>query len=260
MTQLRPGGEPYLHLGDDTGCLLVHGLTATPGVLQELGQHLSTQGRTVHGVRLFGHATRVQDLERAHYRDWLASVEDGWSLLRPHCRQLYLIGHSLGGSLCLTLANELNASGIVSISALDRMPFPSWARWFRWLRIVIRRVPKSRRDDWHDPTAAGRYLAYDSYPVNAAFQFYDLLQIMQRQLAQIRTPVLFIQPPDDRMTGPRAMSRLYGAVGSLDKEMLRLEGSNHIAPMDAARQDLFAAVSNFIERIHAGSRVKAVSA
>jgi hypothetical protein len=30
--------------------------------------------------------------------------------------------------------------------------------------------------------------------------------------------------------------------------------------MDAARQDLFAAVSNFIERIHAGSRVKAVSA
>jgi len=252
VSQFLPGGEPFLHAGDDIGCLLIHGLTATPDVMRQLGDHLGGQGRTVVGVRLFGHATRVDDLQRAHFRDWLASVEDGWALLQASCRHRFLIGHSLGGSISLTLAAELEASGVVAISALDRLPYHRWLGLLRPLRYVLPRVPKSKRDDWHSKEAARRYIAYPSYPTNAVLQFRNLLEVMNARLPTVEVPLLFVQPPDDRMTGPGAMGRLYQAVSSQHKEMLMIEGSNHIVPMDAARQVLFEAVAAFIERVVAG--------
>ena len=47
-----------------------------------MGEYLSAQGYPSLGVRLAGHATRPEDMIRSRYTDWMASVEDGYHLLR----------------------------------------------------------------------------------------------------------------------------------------------------------------------------------
>ncbi len=70
-----------------------------------LGEYLNQQGYTVCGMRLAGHATRLTDMVRARWRDWLLSVEDGYNLLRSCTDQVFLLGLSMGGVLSLTAAD-----------------------------------------------------------------------------------------------------------------------------------------------------------
>ena len=61
--------QSYFFSGNETGCLLIHGFTSTPAELRELGELLHKVGYTVLGVRLSGHGTTVEDLEKSNYKD-----------------------------------------------------------------------------------------------------------------------------------------------------------------------------------------------
>ena len=111
-----PKAEPFFFPGGPTGCLLVHGFTATPQVMRNLGEYLNKQGFTVMGVRLAGHATSIEDMIRSRYADWLASVEEGWHLLQGITERVFLMGHSMGGSLSLILAARFPVAGVVGMS------------------------------------------------------------------------------------------------------------------------------------------------
>jgi len=97
--------DPFLWRASDLGCLLVHGFTGTPYEMRFLGERLYAAGYTVSAVRLAGHATRVEDLERCRWRDWYGSVERGLDDLAAHCSVVVAIGLSLGSLLTLRLAH-----------------------------------------------------------------------------------------------------------------------------------------------------------
>ena len=88
-----------------------------------MGEYLSKKGFTVLGVRLAGHATYPEDMRRSSWRDWIASVEDGITLLRGVCPQtVYTIGLSMGGALSLIAASRYPIDGAVAISTPYDMP------------------------------------------------------------------------------------------------------------------------------------------
>ena len=62
MRLLLPGGEPFFLPGGSTGCLLIHGFTASPQEMRRLGEHLAGEGHTVLGLRLPGHASTPPDM------------------------------------------------------------------------------------------------------------------------------------------------------------------------------------------------------
>jgi carboxylesterase len=66
---LIPRGEPFFYKGGTTGCLLVHGFTGTPDEMRPLGKHLSDNGFTALGIRLFAHSTKPADMTRARWQD-----------------------------------------------------------------------------------------------------------------------------------------------------------------------------------------------
>src|SRR5258708_1634406 len=61
--------------GDSNGCLLIHGLTGTPGEMRFLGERLHAAGFTVSGIVLAGHRTTVEDLKTKKWQDWYRSVK-----------------------------------------------------------------------------------------------------------------------------------------------------------------------------------------
>ena len=103
-----------------------------------MGEYLNCQGYTVCGIRLAGHATRLKDMVRSRWQDWLLSVEDGIDLLRACTDHTFLLGLSMGGILSLTAAARFKVRGVVAMSTpfdLPATPLPRWVfhvmSWFK---------------------------------------------------------------------------------------------------------------------------------
>ncbi len=83
----HPTAEPFFFPGKGEkariGCLVTHGFTGAPKEMRWMGEYLNRQGYTVCGIRLAGHATRLKDMVRSRWQDWLLSVEDGTTCCGP---------------------------------------------------------------------------------------------------------------------------------------------------------------------------------
>jgi carboxylesterase len=149
------GAEPYFLKGDSTGCLVLHGLAASPAETRWLGNYLAAQGHTVHGVRTAGHGTEYRTLARMTWRDWYASVIDGYHLLRPNCEKVIVVGHSSGGALGLMLASDerFQIDALAVLAAPVQFLSRAVART-RWLKYIIPFVDLSDKSTLGDTIRA----------------------------------------------------------------------------------------------------------
>jgi carboxylesterase len=248
MKLIQPGGEPFLFPGSSVGCLLVHGFTGAPREMLDLGVHLAEQGYTVHGVRLFAHGTQVDDMLRARWRDWLASVEDGYHLLHRHCDRIVIMGLSMGGMLSLIFASRFPVSGVVAMSTPYAMPADWRLRFIRFFSLFIRHVAKGE-SDWVDPTAEEDHFDYPYYPTPSVAELRDLVGVLHTALPLIKVPTLVIHSKNDGSVPPQDAEKIFQALGSEDKILEWVLRSGHVITRDAERQRVFALATEFVSKL-----------
>jgi carboxylesterase len=256
MPQIIPTAEPFFFPGQGqnarTGCLVTHGFTGAPKEVRWLGEYLNRQGYTVCGMRVAGHATRPVDMVRSRWRDWLLSVEDGYDLLRSSCKQICLLGLSMGGVLSLTAAAQLPVSGVVAMStpySLLGLSFPLWvARLFSLFKPYMPKgkVPGS---GWFDPAAYAQHVSYPLNPVRSAVELKLLIDQMHAALPKVSAPVLLIHSRDDDYVVKDSMEHIYTSLGSSDKQMLWVSGGGHVITEEPTRETVFQAAASFVERV-----------
>jgi carboxylesterase len=244
-------GEPFFIKGGKTGCILIHGTTGTPKEMRWFGEHLASDGHTVLGCRLFGHATDQKDLRRVRWHDWLTSAEDAYHILSGVCDSIFLAGVSLGGLLSLVLASRFPVSGIIPCSTPYSMPIKI-AVLLRpiipLIELVWHYFPKGD-PDWYDIELHKDHLEYPAYPLRLATEFISLLEEMWRVLPEITAPALIVHSRNDDTVPTQDAETIYNRIGSEDKQLLWLEKSGHNVTRDSDREKLFNATSEFIRRI-----------
>lgn len=242
-----PTAEPFFFPGNEIGCLLVHGFTGTPKEMRWMGEYLAEQGYSVHGVRLAGHATKMEDLKREIWQDWVASVEDGYHLLRGNCKVVFVIGLSMGGVLALYFATQFPVSGVVAMSTPYKLPSDPRSRLQRPLSKIIRTIAKGP-PDWHNQDAAEDHIDYPAYPTKGIIQLDALLAKFRRTLCDVKVPVLLIHSHKDQGVAPENLNHIYDALGSKEKSTLWLENSGHVITREPERETVFRTVAEFIEQ------------
>ena len=258
MKQIITTAEPFFFPGKagKTGCLLIHGFTGTPKEMRWMGEYLSAQGYPALGVRLSGHATRPEDMTRSRYTDWLASVEDGYALLRAFTDRVILIGLSMGGVLALLSSTRLDVRAAVGISTPYQLPqdprlkFVNQLSWFRPF------IPKSNLppgSGWFDKEAWKDHISYPENPMRSIGELERLLKEMRRALPLVRVPVLLIHSKDDGYVLPENADKVFAALGTTDKHKIYVTHSGHVATRDAARGQVFEEALRFIQRVEAQS-------
>lgn len=247
--KIIPTAEPFFFPGNDTGCLLIHGFTGAPKEMRWLGEYLAEQGFTVLGVRLFGHATRPEDMQRARWQDWVASVEDGYHLLQGCSRRIFLLGLSMGGMLSLYCASYLPVAGVVAMSTPHHLPDDPRLRIIPLLSLVMPFNPKGP-DDWHDPSVAADHVCYPVDPTRSYAELNALAGQMQAALPQVKAPTLLIYSQEDQTVRreDRHMELIAAALGSPEIKQLWIENSGHVITCDASRQQVFQAAADFIRQ------------
>jgi carboxylesterase len=242
------GGAPFLLPGGKTGCLLVHGFTASPQEMRYLGERLSEHGFTVLGIRLFGHATNVGDLNRARWWDWIASLEDGIHILRGMCDKVALAGLSLGGALSLTSSASEQIDAVVAMATPFRLP-PDLR--LRWLKPILRPLsifmPTYHKGipDWNDPTLLEERVDYSEYAVRAVEEVRKLLSIMRSKVEDITAPVLLIHSRRDVMVPATDMDEIFQRLRT-DKHREWVDQGGHNIVCDADRHAVADLTADFI--------------
>ena len=255
MPQTIPTAEPFFFLGDSSkpACLLIHGFTGTPKEMRWMGEYLNRQGYTCLGVRLSGHATNPEDMIRSRYTDWMASVEDGYHLLRGGTDKVFLVGLSMGGVLSLLMSTKLDVMGVIAMSTPSRLPtdYPIWL--LKLISLVMRYRPKTKEppgSGWFDKSAYAEHISYSENPVRSSAELKKLILEMHAALPRVNVPVLLMHSKDETYIVPEHMEQIYmELVNALDKTKLYIAGSGHVLPRDAARDEVFKSALEFILRV-----------
>lgn len=257
MAQIIPTTEPFLLLGDFSkpACLLIHGFTGAPKEMRGMGEYLQQRGYTCLGVRLAGHATDPEDMVRARWTDWTASVEDGYSLLRSLTLtgDIFLAGLSMGGVLSLLMSTRLDVRGVVAMSTPARLPddHPLW--FIQLLSLFVKYRPKTDEgpgSGWFDQTAWQDHISYPQNPVRSAVELKKSILAMRAALPKVSVPVLLMHAKDETYVAPADMETIFAElVNTPDKTKLYIEGSGHVLTRDAARQQVFQSAAEFIHRV-----------
>jgi carboxylesterase len=246
------GGEPFLLPGGPFGCLLLHDLINTPHEVRGLGFQLNEAGFSVLGVRLFGHATHHSDLKRTSHLDWIASMEDGFSILDHQCDKVAVIGFSMGGALALIAGARLHADGVVAISTPFSLPTYTSLNWPPSLLPILRFLSPIFRNKLK-PTYADQ-LAYPVFPSRVIPEIADLLSQMHRLLPHISVPTLLIHSDIDPGVPPYSGDRILERLGTKKVKILKIHRGEDATILETERERMTTAIITFVANL-SGSRL-----
>lgn len=193
--------------------LLVHGFTATPWEMRALANALQAGGYWALAVRLPGHGTSSEDLATRSYREWLATVEAGYSLLQELAQPVFGIGLSTGGLLLAHLAAQRPLAGLILLSPFLRLahPLAPLAGLLRFWRPYQER-PLAAADEGH---------YYRRRPLAGIVQLRRLARAVKKRLPQLDLPVLAVAAEGDRTVDVASGLELFRRLGSSRKEYHR---------------------------------------
>jgi carboxylesterase len=243
-------GDPFDLVGDGAiGAVLVHGFTGTPYEMHYLGEQLARAGVTVHGLRLPGHGTTIEDLDRTTWKDWTCAVEDAFDSLRLVCGRVALVGQSLGGLLSLHLAAHRP-----EVAAVASLATPLWlgglgakvAEWAARGALRWPAIPKLRRTDVCDPRVRRENPCYEAIPTRALGELARFMKLVSGELEAIRAPVLVLHGNKDH-TAPVACAAKIAARARAVRTRI-LPRSYHLIAADVERDIVAAEVVDFIRR------------
>lgn len=246
MSDLHRYAKPFFHVGNDEGCLLIHGFTGTPSHMRLLGEKLKNEGYTVNSILLKGHGTCVEDMNRYNWKDWMQDAVDGYERLQKKCSKVYVIGLSMGGVLSLLLAQQYNVEKVISIAT----PVVIYDRWARLAPIVKYFMPykKWKTSKKQEEKDSEYKIAYSSLPVGSVANLTKLMKKSKKNLSKITCPTLIIQSHMDQTVKPISAQNIYDKISSKQKEILWLKNSKHVCTLGPEREILHDKICEFLKK------------
>lgn len=238
------------------GCLVIHGLTGTPGTVAVLHDALLAAGFRVAAPCLAGHGIDVQDLAASNWDQWYATVRVAFEALRRDVDRVYCAGTSLGALLAMQLA--LDEGWGVRAMALMATPLTfSWknrlaAAAIRYspLRWVVRAVPKNMELSIADPEGRERYeeLSLPMIPVSSIFEITKAQHYLRTRLSRLTNPLLLLHGGQDVVAPLENLEIVKQGVKSDIVESVILPRSRHIITLDYEKERVALETVDFFRR------------
>lgn len=192
--------------GQDTGFLLIHGLTDSPYLLHDIAASLLAEYpcALLRGLLLPGHSTVPGDTLVMRHEDWMETTEYGVNSFRDEVDALYMVGFSTGTTLSLRYADthrdDALLKGLIMLSpavaANSSVAF--LAPYLRWVK------------DWLSQHAEEDAARYESFSVNAGAQFYELSkELSDPDFRPLAVPVFMAGSADDSTVNMEAARAFF---------------------------------------------------
>ena len=218
--------------------VLLHGLTDSPYSMRALAEHMRSRGVLTVVPRLPGHGTAPGALTQVNWEQWLAVTR---LAVREARRQvptgpLYLVGYSNGGALAVHYA--LDALHEPSLAMPDHLvllsPMIGVTRYARFAGFAALPavLPAFAKSAWLDVVPEFNPFKYNSFPVHAARQTYELTSAVQQAMDQAQArrewrnmpPILALQSlADSTVSTPAVISGLFDRLPDNGSELVLVD-------------------------------------
>ncbi|MDQ6598703.1 alpha/beta fold hydrolase [Bacillus salipaludis] len=236
------GAENFKFKGNKIGILISHGFVGTPQSVRYLGERLDEFGYSVLGPRLKGHGTHYADLEKCTHEEWFESLEKGYQELKQECRDVFVLGQSMGGTLSLWLAHKYKEiKGIILVNPALTLPSFEQFRGKELPRYVSEGNPDIKTRDAYEIT-------YSKVPIKAIHQLQTLMDITPAILPDLHCPVLGMKSAVDHVVPPENTDYIIDHIGSTEKEMIVLPNSYHVASLDYDKDVIVEGCHRFVQQ------------
>ncbi|MCX5747884.1 MAG: alpha/beta fold hydrolase [Proteobacteria bacterium] len=235
--------------GDDRriGAVCIHGFTGSPYELRYLGERLAYAGIGALGIRLPGHGTSIDDLDRTRWQDWAAAVDAAVTTLGARYERVAVVGQSLGGLLALhAAASRPDIACVASLAA------PLWlgglaglaARYA--LRLGLTRLPKLGGSDVRDPRVRAANPSYPAIPTRALAELSAFMRVVDDELPRVAQPVLVLHAAHDHTAPVACAARI--ATRTRAQRVRILPRSYHLIAVDVERDIVAAEVISLLQK------------
>ncbi|MGA2031758.1 MAG: lysophospholipase [Thermoguttaceae bacterium] len=223
--------------------VIVHGFAEHSGRYARLAGELNAHGYSVYGADLRGHG-RSQG-EPCYIQSFEPLPDDLEIFLerirrREPGRPLFLLGHSLGGTIAIryAIARQPDLCGLI-LSApglrIGRKAFP----WLRRLAPLFSRiVPRWRvvrmgaRMISHDAEVVAGFRAdplvfHDRFPIRTGAEILRAMQRASAEMEMVRVPLLILHGTGDLACDCEGSRELFRRAASTDKQLHLYPGLYH---------------------------------
>lgn len=243
---VQPGAEPIDLPGGSIGVLLSHGFTGCTQSMRPWAEHLAAEGFSVIAPRLPGHGTSVVDMNTTTFQDWYGEIERAFDALRARCDTVFAMGLSMGGTLCLRLA-ELRSDQVAGLVIVNAS-LATERKDAKLLSLLSKAVPSIKGVGSDIKKAGVTEQAYPRVPLRAAYSLNKAWPVVRADLGKITCPVLAFRSSIDHVVEPiSGQALLEGCVHAEERVLL---DSYHVATLDNDAPRIFAESVDFV-RAHA---------
>jgi carboxylesterase len=253
------------------GVLLLHGLTGMPSEMRPVAKHLKRLGYRVETPLLPGHGGTHQELLATTWRDWVSGAKVALDKLAADCEKVVVGGLSMGSSVSVMLAaSDPRISGIIMMSTTLRydapghsrlyllLPlidfFPPLGRWTYWTekppyglmdqrlqRMITKSIEAAQRGE---NTEFGLFRTYSG----SLRQMTHLVKEVKKSASKVTCPALILHSLDDSLTTVNNAIDIYKMLGSKDKNVILLNGCDHVLTLDLRKNDVASFIAQFVAR------------
>ncbi len=232
----------------DKAFLLIHGFTACPFEMREMGEVLHKQGYNVFGVRLAGHGTTVDDFARYGAADWKNSAKQGLAISSLLGRQVIVIGESMGGVITAILGRDYPDLVSKLILCAPAFQFVNRLAYLAKWRLVQKLIPKNDmgiKYDWQRP------YWYEIIPTSRVVDLVELAREGWKTGPEIKAPTLILQSNRDGLVKYQGSQKFYQTLSGLTadaKKLILFSNGHHNLTVDLnpRKVEMFKWIIDFI--------------
>ena len=243
--------------------IVAHGFGEHSGRYGALSEHLVLNRYSVISYDHRGHG--LSDGLPGHVESF-DEYEDDFDKIVGSIRariqnRLFLIAHSMGGLIALRYVARKNSelAGVIVSAPLIEVAVPVPVHKLMIAKVGARMAPRLRLDNEIDPAVLSRDpevgRAYANDPlVNRKVStkwFAEATRAMSEvagSAARITTPILVMHGTEDKLASVDATKRLFGRIGSSDKELVIYPGFYHELFNEPEKQEIFDRVTDWLDQ------------
>jgi len=248
-------GMPVLFKGRSkrVGIVLSHGYMAAPLEVQGLAKYLQRKGFWVYTPRLKGHGTSPEDLAQRTYKDWLASVEEGYALISSICERVVIGGFSTGAGLALHIAARAqNLSGVFAIAAPLRLQ-DLGARFAStldaWNRMMDKIAKGAAKKEFVNNSPENPHINYFRNPISGVSEIENMMEALYPLLEDITVPALIVQSENDPVVNPKGSRKIFKRLGSVDKRYTLFNFDRHGILLGEGSDRVYRTIGEFVDHL-----------
>jgi carboxylesterase len=220
----------YIENPENKGLIIfTHGFVGSPRQFDELVKHAQQHGYSTAALLLPGHGGKAKPFGKSTMLEWQEHVDSKVEEYSAKYRDIWLVGHSMGGLLSLNAAIKYSdiIRGVFLLATPFKLVIFSKNAFIVRFKLIFYKKTHPLKAAYINGSSIKPSLSLLWHSIGRSSQVRKLMSITESILPDINTPVTSIYSYADEVVSIKSLEILSGGLKNIELNNHFLKYSNH---------------------------------